>query len=73
MLVKQKQFLKIQLSYVLIYPILFIVYSLLFNSLKLTTGNILLDVGVLMALTGVSGYLLAFYLHIGYKVRRRRS
>jgi hypothetical protein len=62
---KSKQFLKIQLSYVLIYPILFIVYSLLFNSLKLTTGNVLLDVGILTGLTGVSGYLLAFYLHQG--------
>ena len=70
---KSKQFLKIQLSYVLIYPILFIVYSLLFNSFKLTTGNILLDVGILMALTGVSGYLLAFYLHTGYRIRRRKS
>jgi len=59
---KRKAFLKMQLAYVLIYPILFIVYTLLLSSLKLSTGNTLLDVAVLMALSGVSGYLLAYYM-----------
>ena len=59
---KRKAFLKMQLSYVLLYPILFIVYTLLLSSLKLSTGNTLLDVAVLMALSGVSGYLIAYYM-----------
>jgi len=62
LLMKRKAFLKMQLSYVLLYPILFIVFTLLLSSLKLSTGNTLLDVAVLMALSGVSGYLIAYYM-----------
>jgi hypothetical protein len=67
---KAKQFLKVQLAYVLVYPMFFIIYSLLFERLNITTGNTLLDVGVLMALTGVSGYLTSFYA-IFRRVRKR--
>jgi hypothetical protein len=59
---KRKTFLKMQLSYVLLYPILFIIFTLLLSSLKVSTGNTLLDVAVLMALSGVSGYLIAYYI-----------
>jgi hypothetical protein len=59
---KSKTFLKMQLSYVLLYPILFIIFTLLLSSLKVSTGNTLLDVAVLMALSGVSGYLIAYYI-----------
>jgi hypothetical protein len=59
---KRKAFLKMQLSYVLLYPVLFIVFTLLLSSLRLSTGNTLLDVAVLMALSGVSGYLIAYYM-----------
>ena len=62
LLMKRKAFLKMQLSYVLLYPILFIAFTLLLSSLKLSTGNTLLDVAVLMALSGVSGYLIAYYM-----------
>jgi len=59
---KDKKFLRIQLSYVLLYPVLFIIFTLLLSSLKWSTGNTLLDVAVLMALSGVSGYLIAYYI-----------
>jgi hypothetical protein len=59
---KDKKFLRMQLSYVLLYPVLFIVFTLLLSSLRLSTGNTLLDVAVLMALSGVSGYLIAYYM-----------
>jgi len=59
---KRKTFLKMQLSYVLLYPVLFIIFTLLLSSLKWSTGNTLLDVAALMALSGVSGYLIAYYI-----------
>ena len=59
---KDKKFLRMQLSYVLLYPVLFIVFTLLLSSLRLSTGNTLLDVAVLMALSGVSGYLIVYYM-----------
>jgi len=59
---KSKTFLKMQLSYVLLYPVLFIIFTLLLSSLKVSTGNTLLDVAALMALSGVSGYLIAYYI-----------
>jgi hypothetical protein len=60
---KPKQFLKVQLTYVIVYPLFFIAYTIFFNKFNITTGNTLLDVGVLMALTGISGYLVSFYAH----------
>jgi len=60
---KRKTFLKMQLSYVLLYPVLFIIFTLLLSSLKWSTGNTLLDVAVLMALSGVAGYLIAYHMH----------
>jgi hypothetical protein len=40
---RNKRFLR----YVLVYPFLFVAYSLLLNGLKLTTGSVLLDVAAL--------------------------
>jgi hypothetical protein len=54
---KNKSFL----IYILTYPIIFVFFTVAFEKFKFSSGSTLLDVAILMLLTGVTGYIFSYY------------
>jgi len=65
-----KRFFRTQLSYVIMYPIFWLIFTLIFEALKLSTGNILVDVAIITAFTGCVDFLFVFYIHNSKRLRR---
>jgi hypothetical protein len=59
-LMNKHDLLRIELFYVILYPAVFILWTLAFQHWHITTGDTLLDVAVLMLLTGVLSFLIAW-------------
>jgi len=57
-MIKNKSFL----IYILIYPIIFMLFSVAFEKFHFSSGSTLLDVAIVMFLTGITGYIFSHYL-----------
>jgi hypothetical protein len=67
-----KDLKKINFIHALVYPIIFIIISIVFVTFHITTGNGILDIAIIMLITGILDVFTTFGIHEAHEGRKGR-